>query len=217
MEEIISLNNISFSYDNSSEILYNLNLVINKGDFIGVVGENGSGKSTLLKLLLGVVKPTSGEISFSKKIKFGYVNQTTSTEEGAFPATVYEVVSIGLNKKPFHFLNKNDKKRIDETLELFNLTNLKSKSINSLSGGQMQKVKIAKVLISNPDIIILDEPTTGIDCGSSMVLLELINHLHAMRKTIIFVSHKKEELKYCNRIIKLKPEGIEEVDVNGSF
>lgn len=214
MEELISLKDISFSYDNQSEILNNLNLTINKGDFIGLVGENGSGKSTLLKLLLGVVKPTKGNIVTAKKIKYGYVNQTTSTEEGGFPATVYEVVSIGLKCRPFHFFNKKEKKRVEETLELFNLKKIKNKPITSLSGGQMQKVKIAKVVLSNPDIIILDEPTTGIDEGSSMVLLELINHLHAMRKTIVFVSHKKDELRGCNRIIKLTPEGIEECDLN---
>ena len=214
MDTLLTLKDISFSYDNSNEVLSNLNLDIKRGDFIGLVGENGSGKSTLLKLLLSLVKPTKGEILVDKNIKFGYVNQTTPTEEGSFPATVYEVVTIGLKMKPFKFINKSDKKKINDTLTLFNLTSLKNRPINSLSGGQMQKVKIAKVLLSNPDLIILDEPTTGIDEGSSMVLLELIKHLHAMKKTIVFVSHKRDELKGCNRIIKLSPEGIEEVNLN---
>lgn len=212
MDELIKLDNISFSYDNKNILLHNVNFNICRGDFIGLVGVNGSGKSTLLKLITGVVKPTSGQIRSQKGIKFGYVNQTTSLEEGAFPATVYEIVSLGIKKKPFSFLSKNDKLKIDQVLELFGLIKLKNKSINSLSGGQMQKVKIAKVLLSNPDLIILDEPTTGIDTISQEVLLELIKHLHAMKKTILFVSHNSAELNNCTRIVEISDNGLIEVN-----
>ena len=212
MDELIKLDNISFSYDNKNILLHNVNFNICRGDFIGLVGVNGSGKSTLLKLITGVVKPTSGQIRSQKGIKFGYVNQTTSLEEGAFPATVYEIVSLGIKKKPFSFLSKNDKLKIDQVLELFGLIKLKNKSINSLSGGQMQKVKIAKVLLANPDLIILDEPTTGIDTISQEVLLELIKHLHAMKKTILFVSHNSVELNNCTRIVEISDNGLIEVN-----
>ena len=211
MDSIISLKNVSFSYDNNVNVLNDLNLDIYRGDFIGLIGANGAGKSTLLKVLLGLVKPNSGKIIKNKDINVGYVNQTTSSEEGSFPATVYEIVSLGLKKKPFHFINKDDKKNIERALELFNLTKLKNKSINSLSGGQMQKVKIAKVLLSNPNLIILDEPASGIDQESNKVLLELIYHLHAMKKTILFVSHNEADLKNCNRIIMLSDSTIKEV------
>ncbi|MCR5787004.1 MAG: ATP-binding cassette domain-containing protein [Acholeplasmatales bacterium] len=212
MEELIKLDNISFSYDNKNILLQNVNFNIYRSDFIGLVGVNGSGKSTLLKLITGVIKPTSGSIICNKKIKFGYVNQTTSLEEGAFPATVYEIVSLGICKKPFRFINKEDKNKIEQVLELFGLSKLKDKSINSLSGGQMQKVKIAKVLLSNPDLIILDEPTTGIDTISQEVLLELIRHLHAMKKTILFVSHNVKELEGCTRVVEISDNGIVEVN-----
>lgn len=201
--ELIKLENVSFSYDNSCVVLDNINLSINQGDFIGIVGQNGSGKSTLLKVLLGIVKVTQGKIIKKENLKIGYVNQTTSIEDNAFPASVYEIVSLGLKKKPFTFLNKEDKEKINKTLELFNLVDLKKKPITALSGGQLQKVKIAKVLISNPDVIILDEPTTGIDQASCEVLLELIYHLSAQKKTIIFVSHNKDDLKRCSRILNL--------------
>ncbi len=210
MENLISLENVSFSYDNNTFVIKNLNLNINKGDFIGIVGANGAGKSTLLKLVLGLIDPNSGKIIRQKGITYGYINQTTSQEEGAFPATVYEVVSLGLKKKPFHFITKSDKKEIDKVLEIFGLTKLKNKSINSLSGGQMQKVKIAKVVLANPNIIIFDEPTTGIDEESVKVLFELINHLHAMKKTILIVSHNKEDLSNCTRIIELGNDTIKE-------
>ncbi len=209
---VLSFDNVSFKYDNSKEILNNVNLNINVGDFIGLVGENGSGKSTLLKLILGQIKPSSGKIIKDKNLKIGYVNQTLSTEEGSFPATVYEILSLGINKKPFTFLNSKDKKRIEETLELFSLKSVKNHSINSLSGGQMQKLKIAKVLLSNPELIILDEPTTGIDKESEEVLFELIRHISAMKKTIILVTHKESELKYTNRILKLTSCSLEEIE-----
>lgn len=211
MEKLISLNDISFSYDNNTFIIKNLNMHINKGDFIGLVGANGAGKSTLLKLILGLIEPNSGKIERVKGLKYGYINQTTSNEEGSFPATVFEIVSLGLKKKPFHFITKKDKNEVNKVLELFGLSELKNKSINSLSGGQMQKVKIAKVVLSNPNIIIFDEPTTGIDSDSVKVLFELINHLHAMKKTILLVSHNKEDLTYCTRILELSKENLKEV------
>lgn len=210
MENLVSLENVSFSYDNNTFIIKNLNLNINKGDFIGIVGANGAGKSTLLKLILGLIECNSGKIKRTKGLSFGYINQTTSQEEGAFPATVYEIVSLGLKKNPFSFITKKDKSEVNKVLEIFGLTDLKNKSINSLSGGQMQKVKIAKVVLSNPNLIIFDEPTTGIDDESVKVLFELINHLHAMKKTILIVSHNKEDLINCNRIIELGNDEIKE-------
>ena len=158
---ILSLQDISFGYSNQT-VLENVNLDIKTGEFIGIVGLNGSGKSTLLKLILGVNKPTNGKIIKNDNVTVGYVNQTTITEEGGFPATIFEVVSLGLKKKPFSHLTKNDKELVLKTLEIFNLKKLKNKSMSTLSGGQAQKVKIAKVLVSNPDIIVLDEPTSVI-------------------------------------------------------
>ena len=199
---ILELKDVSFGYSNDL-ILENVNLSISKGQYIGIVGVNGSGKSTLLKLILGILKPTKGCIIKDKKTRIGYVNQTTMTEEGAFPATVYEIVSLGLRKKPFSLITKEEKKAVDKILELFSLKALANSSIQSLSGGQAQKVKIAKVLISNPDIIVLDEPTTGIDEASESMLEEIIAHLHAMKKTIILVSHNKNDFSMCDVIYKV--------------
>ena len=212
MDSILKLENVSFGYTQNL-VLNNINLSIEKGEFVGLVGVNGSGKSTLLKVILGVLKPTSGNVLKDKNTKIGYVNQTTSVEEGSFPATVYEVVSLGLKKKPFHFINKKDKNAVDKVLELFSLSQLKNRSIESLSGGQAQKVKIAKVLLANPDIIVFDEPTTGIDAGSEEVLLEMINHLHAMKKTIILVSHNPSNLATCDKIYQIVDQTLEEANV----
>lgn len=212
MDSILELKNVSFGYTQSL-VLENVNLDIKAGEFVGLIGVNGSGKSTLLKIILSIVKPTRGEVIKANDVKIGYVNQTTMTEEATFPATVFELIALGLKKKPFSFINKKDKEDVNKMLELFSLTPLKNRSIQSLSGGQAQKVKIAKALISNPDIFVFDEPTTGIDRESEETLLELINHLHAMKKTIIFVSHDPKDLKNCDKIYKVSSKTLEVADV----
>lgn len=204
---LLSLKNVSFGY-NDEDVLCDINLDIKRGEFIGIVGLNGSGKSTLLKLILGVNKPTSGEVLLAQGVRMGYVNQTTSTEEGGFPATIFEVVSLGLRKKPFSRITKEERELVLKTLEIFNLKALKNKSTSTLSGGQAQKVKIAKVLVSNPDIIVLDEPTAGIDLESEDMLIEMINHLHAMKKTIIFVSHNPANLDKCDAVYQVRDKGV---------
>lgn len=121
---LLSLKNVSFGY-NDEDVLCDINLNIKRGEFIGIVGLNGSGKSTLLKLILGVNKPTSGEVLLAPGIRMGYVNQTISTEEGGFPATIFEVVSLGLRKKPFSRITKEEQELVLKTLEIFNLKALK--------------------------------------------------------------------------------------------
>jgi zinc transport system ATP-binding protein len=212
MREIIEFDNVSFAYSKDL-VLSNVSFKLNTGDFLGVVGTNGSGKSTLLKLILGVIKPTEGRIIKALNLHIGYINQTTTSEESSFPQTVYETVSLGLKNKPFSFIKKSEKERVLKTLELFNLKNLKDRPISSLSGGQEQKVKIAKVILANPDLIIFDEPTTGIDQESREVLNQMILHLHAQKKTIILVSHNEEDLRGCNRILKIEDGGLNDVRI----
>lgn len=211
MKNTLKLDNVSFGYNNDL-ILKDINLSINEGEYVGIIGVNGSGKSTLLKLILGILKPTKGTIIKDKNTRIGYVNQTTMVEEGSFPATIFEIVSLGLKKKPFSLITKKEKKEIYKMLELFSLKELANKSIQSLSGGQAQKVKIAKVLISNPDIIVFDEPTTGIDESSELILLEIIAHLHAMKKTIILVSHNKSNLEKCDTVYKVSNKSVKHLD-----
>lgn len=139
---LLSLKNVSFGY-NDEDVLCDINLNIKRGEFIGIVGLNGSGKSTLLKLILGVNKPTSGEVLLAPGIRMGYVNQTISTEEGGFPATIFEVVSLGLRKKPFSRITKEEQELVLKTLEIFNLKALK---INQRALYQEDKLKRLKLL-----------------------------------------------------------------------
>ena len=186
---ILSLQDISFGYSNQT-VLENVNLDIKTGEFIGIVGLNGSGKSTLLKLILGVNKPTNGKIIKNDNVTVGYVNQTTITEEGGFPATIFEVVSLGLKKKPFSRLTKADKELAMNNIEKLGIQSFVKKSFRELSGGQQQRVLLARALCAASDMLVMDEPVTGLDPTVTDELYTIIRNLNAVDKlTIIMVSH----------------------------
>ncbi|MDZ7624347.1 MAG: ATP-binding cassette domain-containing protein [Ignavibacteriaceae bacterium] len=186
---IIKLKDVSIGYGNKI-IHSNINVEIEQNDFIGLVGPNGSGKTTLLKTLLGNIKPISGVIE-KKDIIFGYVPQR-DTVQPLLPYTVHDVVMMGryslmgLLKKP----SKSDKEKVDECIEKVGITDLKNHNYNSLSGGQRQRTLIARALAVRPDVLILDEPTNGMDTPSHYSLLNLISELHSKRNlTLLLVSH----------------------------
>lgn len=186
---IIEFSNVSIGYGRKV-VIQNLNLSIVKNDFIGLVGPNGAGKTTFLKTLLGNIKPLSGIIG-KKNIVFGYVPQRDIVQP-LLPYTVHDVVMmgrysfIGLFKSPC----KNDEKIVNDSLEIVGIGNLKSMSYNSLSGGQRQRVLIARALATKPDVLILDEPTNGLDTPSHYSVLNLISQLHdESHLTVLIVSH----------------------------
>ncbi len=198
MPEIIEIKNVSFSYTNTL-VLKDINLKINKGDFVGLIGPNGSGKTTLLKLMLGILKKNNGEIFlFKKKLnefnewnKIGYVPQKATNIETNFPATVTEVVLMGLLsiKKMPKFFTKNDYKKMHDALVTVNMQDYSKKRITELSGGQQQRVLIAKALVTNPEVLLLDEPTTGVDQKNQNSFYSLLGKLNKKGITIILVSH----------------------------
>jgi ABC-type Mn2+/Zn2+ transport system ATPase subunit len=186
---IIKFKDVSIGYGNKI-IHSNINVEIEQNDFIGLVGPNGSGKTTFLKTLLGNVKPISGVIE-KKDITFGYVPQR-DTVQPLLPYTVHDVVMMGryslmgLLKKP----SKSDEEKVDECIEKVGIKHLKNHNYNSLSGGQRQRTLIARALAVRPDVLILDEPTNGMDTPSHYSLLNLISDLHSRRNlTVLLVSH----------------------------
>ncbi|MEG0855972.1 MAG: metal ABC transporter ATP-binding protein [Terrisporobacter sp.] len=211
MKNIISIENVSFGY-NKDNILDDIMLSIDEGDFVGIVGCNGTGKSTLLKLLTGQLNPSNGkikifneEVSKSKNLnQIGYVSQISLSSGATFPATVEEIVMVNLYSKIgfMKFPKKEHKEKVKEALKIVNMEEQGNKLIGDLSGGQQQRVMIARALVNDPKILILDEPTTGIDAQSEAKLYKLLEELNKNSKiTIIIVSHDFIKVKkYTNKI-----------------
>ncbi len=213
MKKFIEFSNVTFNYE-SLTILEKINLIINEGDFIGIIGPNGSGKTTFLKLLLKELVPTSGEVKYYDDYEIGYVEQLSLNIESAFPYSVKEILMMGLYSKIgiFRFPKKSHHELIDKTLNLIGIRELKSKRISELSGGQQQKVMIAKALVASPSLLVLDEAFSGLDEESEKNLINLLQKLNKDHKmTILFVSHHFDDKSYLNRIFTLSDRNIIEI------
>lgn len=195
----ITFENVSFAYTDEV-ILADLSFTIPVGDYVGLLGPNGSGKTTLMKLMLGLLEPMSGSVKvFGKPVRkfhdwstIGYVPQKTLQIGMQFPATVEEVVRSGITpeKGLFAAWGQEDQQRVEEAMEEANIVQLRDRRISKLSGGQRQRVFIARALAANPKVLILDEPTVGVDAGAQGAFYSLLQKLHKERGiTIVFVSH----------------------------
>ena len=190
---IISIKDLNFAYDGSLT-LKNVTLDIQPGEFLAIIGPNGGGKSTLIKLMIGLLKPNRGEVLVlgkpPRKVShhIGYVPQDVAINK-AFPISVMDVVLMG--RLRFHGrsrITKADRRSAHETLELLGIRSVAHRKIDDLSGGQREKVFIARALITDPDILILDEPTSNLDTTGRSELYVLLKELNTT-KTIIVVSH----------------------------
>lgn len=194
--EVSSLN----FYRGSNQVLKEVNFHILKGDYCAIIGPNGGGKTTLVRLLLSLEKPYSGEIKiFNKRLKefkdfykIGYVPQHSVLIDSTFPATVREVVSMGRYglRGILRGESKDDIVAINEAMEMMGVLELSDRLIGNLSGGQRQRVMIARALASHPEILIVDEPNTGVDQISQQKFYELLRELNQKRGiTILFITH----------------------------
>ena len=189
MNNILEIKNLSFFY-NKSKVLENINLDIKKDDFIAIIGPNGGGKSTLLKLILGLLKPKTGEINSTyDKNSIGYVPQNTNLNIN-FPITSLEVVLMGHigGKKPLFGYSKEELNCAKNSLEKVGMLDFSNTKIGNLSGGQRQRVFIARALCANPKIMLLDEPTASIDVQGQAEVYELLKQLNKTM-CIVVVSH----------------------------
>ena len=189
MPQII-FRDLSLGYDGVS-VCEHVNFSVNKGDYLCVVGDNGSGKSTLIKALLGLVAPTGGEILKEGIEYIGYLPQQNELQRD-FPATVREVVLSGrvakLGKKLFY--TREDKKAAAECMERLGISALERKSYGELSGGQQQRALLARALCAAGDMLLLDEPVSGLDPAATAEMYELIYELNRKEKiTVIMVTH----------------------------
>lgn len=207
---LIKMVNLSLGYENKP-VIRNLNITIEDGDFICIVGPNGAGKSTFIKSLLGLIKPIKGKIIFEdiKPTFIGYMPQESKIDPN-FPASVNEIVLSGsLNKKGFlSFYDKSDTLSCDKSLEILGIASLKDRSFNELSGGQRQKVLLARALVSTKRMLILDEPSNNLDTQSKKELydtLKEINKNHGI--TILMVTHDLDHGNLLgNKILSLRDD-----------
>ncbi len=195
---MIDFDHVTFSF--GEEILLDdVSFHMEPGQFIGILGPNGGGKSTFLRLLLGILKPQKGTISRGEE-SVGYLSQTSSVSEGDFPCTVYELVSLGLIHGKKWFLKKGDRAQIKKTLDEFGLWELRHHLLRELSGGQLQRARLAKALVGNPSLLVFDEPDAGMDEKNHHHLIETIHRLHKEGKSILFVSHHPHDLEGADQI-----------------
>lgn len=202
MQEVIKLENVTYKY-NSDLVLENISFKADQGDLLGIIGPNGAGKTTLFSLILGLLEGYQGKITVfgedirnNRKIlkKVGYIPQKNIIDQG-FPATVEEIVSLGV-------FERKTKDKIISAINTVGLLEQKHKRIGELSGGQQQRILIAKALVNEPQLLILDEPTTGIDLETQNKFYALLTKLNSENKiTIILASHDLDAInKLANKI-----------------
>lgn len=210
---MIKINNLSFGYENE-KTLENINITINDGDYLAIVGGNGTGKSTLIKCLIGLNQVKKGMITIDDtditKYKtfreIGYVQQIRAKQ-----------LDIPITSREYLRLVSKDNHKIQSLVELLNLEQFIDEDINNLSGGQKQRVNIAKSLLHDIKYLILDEPNTGLDFDARRSFYELVANLNTKHKiTIIIVSHHIDEISCkINKIYDLEKKELKEYDRNG--
>lgn len=202
---LITCQNASFAYE-GRVVVNNLNLEIEKGEYLCVVGENGSGKSTLIKGLLGLISPVHGRVSYGdglERASIGYLPQRTDVQND-FPASVWEVVSSGCRSKS-PFLSKALRKEAEENMALLGISDIRKQSFMELSGGQQQRVLLSRALCATRSLLLLDEPVAGLDPLVTREMYEIIQMLHRNRGlTVVMISHDiGAALTYADRILHM--------------
>jgi zinc transport system ATP-binding protein len=211
----VELRDVDFAYRHGTPVLRDVDLAIDEGEFVAIAGPNGGGKTTLVRIILGLEQPTRGAAllfgeraaHFSHRERLGYLAQRSQIGVDA-PATVFEVVAAGrVSRRRFVGpLRADDKAAVDEAIERVGLSALARRPITRLSGGQQQRAFIAKALARDPALLVLDEPTTGVDAESQEVLAELLDRLQReLRVTVLYVSHEFGAVeRYVERLVLVR-------------
>ncbi len=201
-KNIITARGLGFDYGDGW-VFHNLDLDIPEGDFVAVIGANGAGKSTMMKMLAHALKPTAGEIyyfgqpidSFRDWHKIGYVPQNPARTRRDFPISVEEVAALGLlsSASMLRRFGRKERQALDAALESFALSDLRKRRIGELSGGQQQRVFLARAMVKQPEILLLDEPATGIDTAAKAELYGMLKRINREQGvTVVMISHDLE-------------------------
>lgn len=207
---LIDCQNVYMNYD-STKAVNGVSFNVESGDFLCIVGENGTGKSTLLKGILGLQKVNSGIIKFSgiSNKEIGYLPQKTSVQKD-FPASVREVVLSGCQSNGFKlFYTSADRKKAKKNIDILGINEIRNKPFNELSGGQQQRVMLARALCATDRLLLLDEPTTGLDPFVTAEFYRIVNELNKEHGVaIVMVSHDlKNSIQYANKILCMEHDG----------
>jgi len=197
-KNIIEINDLSYNY-NHHLVLEGITFSVKSGEYLGVIGPNGGGKTTLVKIIVGLLKPTKGQVKIlgqdvahlKERYNVGYVSQRASQAIVTFPTTVEEIVRSGRTAKVgvFKRFTNHDQHFIDEAMNAADVYQFRKRLISSLSGGELQRVFIARALAGEPKILILDEPAVGIDIAAQDKFYSFLHELNGQGLTIFFVSH----------------------------
>ncbi len=192
--KLIGLEHVSLKYENK-EILHDINYTVDRGDFVAITGPNGGGKTTLLKIMLKLLKPTSGKVIYydekgrsTNRLRIGYLPQKSAIDT-RFPLTVSEVVKQGQLTGFFFRETPEMRERYEEVAELCGLKEYENRSIGALSGGQLQRTLLARAIVSRPEVLVLDEPLSYVDKKFEHQIYHIMEEL-ANKTTIILVSHE---------------------------
>jgi len=195
---VVELADVCYEYD-GERVLEDVTLTVEEGDFLGIIGPNGAGKTTLLKVMLGLLRPSCGTVRlfgtdvarFREWWRIGYLPQST-TFDPRFPATVWEVVASGRASRrgAARALTRADRDAVEHVLDLLGLLDQRERRIGHLSLGQQQRVLIARALVNDPDLLILDEPLVGVDAPSQEQFYRLLHQLNREQgTTLVLVTH----------------------------
>lgn len=208
MKALITFDGVTLGYGRRP-VLTDLGFRIPEGDFLGLVGPNGAGKTTILRAILGSLQPMAGTITRADGLRFGYVPQRDQVDYN-FPLEVVDVVlmgrydRVGLARRP----GRHDRERARAALEHVGIAHLADEPLSALSGGQRQRALIARALVGEPNLLVLDEPTNGMDLVSTTQILALVRELHERDGlTVLMVSHALNEVANYVRRIALVLEG----------
>ncbi|MDU1905267.1 MAG: ABC transporter ATP-binding protein [Dysgonomonas sp.] len=214
MNKILELKNISVGYEPNKPVLNDVNLTVYENDYLGIIGPNGGGKTTLLKTILGLIDPDKGSISFYRKekkvdkINIGYLPQINHIDK-KFPISVLDVILSGLTaqRKFLSYYSKEQKEKAKEIVRLMGLENLIDRPIGNLSGGQLQRALLGRAIVDNPDLLVLDEPSSYVDKRFETDFYKILDKIN-QNTAIILVSHDIGTVISAVRNIACVNEGL---------